>query len=212
MLAHGGSYPPEAGITVPIRQLAGYVLKNYTFQDKATISNPQLLPTVKADLLVSLGDSTDDIRNTAAALLCHLATQLELPLWADILQGLLSNIANGIASPTVSMFGAVSALSLICEDCSVTISENLSVLEAVTATLQPAALCSNDGIICKILIPAIYIARSLNNVFDSCSDQSQGGRSDEYTALLYAFSVKLVVPGLHFCRSLPYKPSNSFDK
>lgn len=83
VFARGGAYE-SMGLSPDLRQLAGLVIKNYTFSQL-----PRLPATVqqmlKQEMLHALSDTQADIRNTAGILIGKISESFQVDTWADLL-------------------------------------------------------------------------------------------------------------------------------
>ena len=72
------------GLSPDLRQLAGLVIKNYTFPQlpRLPLAVQQML---KQEMLHALSDTQSDIRNTAGILIGRISESFLIETWADLL-------------------------------------------------------------------------------------------------------------------------------
>jgi hypothetical protein len=72
------------GLSADLRQLAGLVVKNYTFPHLPHLpTNVQQM--LKQEILHALSDTQMDIRNTAGILIGRISDSFMIDTWADLL-------------------------------------------------------------------------------------------------------------------------------
>ena len=83
VFARGGVYE-SMGLSPDLRQLAGLVIKNYTFPHLPRLP-PAVQQMLKQEMLHALTDSQPDIRNTAGILIGRISESFMIDTWADLL-------------------------------------------------------------------------------------------------------------------------------
>ena len=72
------------GLSPDLRQLAGLVIKNYTFPQLPHLP-PAVQQMLKQEMLHTLSDPQSDIRNTAGILIGRISESFMIDTWADLL-------------------------------------------------------------------------------------------------------------------------------
>lgn len=83
VFARGGAYE-SMGLSPDLRQLAGLVIKNYTFPQLPHLP-PAVQQMLKQEMLHALADPQSDIRNTAGILIGRISESFMIDTWADLL-------------------------------------------------------------------------------------------------------------------------------
>lgn len=83
VFARGGVYE-SMGLSADLRQLAGLVIKNYTFPHLPRLP-PAVQQMLKQEMLHALTDTQPDIRNTAGILIGRISESFMIDTWADLL-------------------------------------------------------------------------------------------------------------------------------
>ena len=111
---------------LPLRQLAGLLVKNEAFAHLAAM-NHDCQVQVKAHMLVALAAPQPALRSTAATLVAQYSAAFPLTHWTDLLAQIGSTVGTGAAGVAAAaaaaeveaeaaLHGAMSALHRICED------------------------------------------------------------------------------------------------
>ena len=109
-------------LSVEIRQLSGYVIKNYILKQLSVLPS-NVINDIQLDLLTALCDSSVIINNTAANILGKISLLFPLEFWRPMLLRILEILA---ANSAGTITGCLTALKIMCEDSTLKIFNDLT--------------------------------------------------------------------------------------
>jgi hypothetical protein len=99
------------GLSADLRQLAGLVVKNYTFPHLPHLpTNVQQM--LKQEILHALSDTQMDIRNTAGILIGRISDSFMIDTWADLLPPLYQMLDYKVHGQLTLVDGALQVIIL----------------------------------------------------------------------------------------------------
>lgn len=110
VFVHGSGYT-----SIDIRQLAGFVMKNYVLPHLHAMA-PEVLYAIKAQSIEALKDSSREIKNTASIIFGRYSELFAIDAWADVLGLILQMLDLSSHGQSSWLDGALLAIKAICED------------------------------------------------------------------------------------------------
>lgn len=104
------------GLSPDLRQLAGLVIKNYTFPQLPRLP-PAVQQMLKQEMLHALTDSQTDIRNTAGILIGRISESFMMDTWADLLPPLYQMLDFKTHGQLALVDGALQVLTHTYQSC-----------------------------------------------------------------------------------------------
>lgn len=115
IFAQGYQYE-ASGLGVDIRQLAGFIIKNYVFPHLQQLSE-EVQTLMKTALLQALHDTVLDIRRTAAILIGKITESFPAAFWINMIPTMVENLdVRYLSTQPYSVDGHLTAMLHICED------------------------------------------------------------------------------------------------